>query len=112
MLRKEIIVTVRRRDGRVETRSVVVDKAGGGDLVTLWGFRLICCLFAKVPRGDTLSFDFVDLTGTSRSQFCIHFQLHVMDSQNISRRTANTNTATIFQLHVMDSRIRVHCRSE
>jgi hypothetical protein len=72
VFRKEIIVAVRRRDGRVETRRVVVDKAGDGDLVTLWGFRLICCLFAKVPRGGTVSFDFVDLTGTSRSQFCIH----------------------------------------
>jgi len=72
VFRKEIMVTVRRRDGRVETRRVVVDKAGGGDLVTLWGFRLICCLLAKVTRGSTVSFGFVDLGGTSRSQNCIH----------------------------------------
>jgi hypothetical protein len=76
VFRKEIIVTVRRRDGRVETRRVVVDKnVGGGsdgDLVTLWGFRLICCLFAKAPRGGTVSFSFVDLGGVSRSQVCIH----------------------------------------
>jgi hypothetical protein len=72
VFRKEIIVTVKRRDGRVETRRVVVDKAGGGDLVTLWGFRLICCLFARVARGSTFGFGFVDLGGTSRSQDCIH----------------------------------------
>jgi hypothetical protein len=72
VFRKEIIVTVKRRDGRVETYRVVVDKAGGGDLVTLWGFRLICCLFAKVARGSSVSFGFVDLGGISRSQACIH----------------------------------------
>ena len=72
MFRKEIVIVVKRKDGRVETRKVVVDKSGGGDLVTLWGFRLICCLFAKVPKGASVSFGFVDLGGTSRSQNCIH----------------------------------------
>jgi hypothetical protein len=72
---KEIVVTVRRRDGRVETRRVVVDgKVGGdwgGDLTTLWAFRLICCMFAVVLRGTTVSFGFVDLGGVSRTQNCI-----------------------------------------
>jgi hypothetical protein len=67
---KELVVTVRRKDGSVETRRVVVDKVGGGDLVTAWGFRLICCLFAVVPRGAGVVMDFVDLDGTSRSFSC------------------------------------------
>jgi hypothetical protein len=75
VFRKEIVVTVRRRDGRVETRRVVVDgKVGGdrdGDLVTLWAFRLISCLFAQVTRGGSASFSFVDLGGASRTQVCI-----------------------------------------
>ena len=71
MFRKELVVTVRRKDGKVETRRVVVDKAGGGDLVTTWGFRLICCLFADVARGGGVSMDFVDLDGMSRSFGCI-----------------------------------------
>jgi hypothetical protein len=75
VFRKELVITVRRRDGRVETRRVVVDeKVGGGqggDLVTLWAFRLICCAFAVVPKGGTVSFDFVDLGGVSRRQQCI-----------------------------------------
>jgi hypothetical protein len=75
VFRKEIVVTVRRRDGRVETRRVVVDKNvdgdRGGDLVTLWAFRLICCVFAFVPKGSTVSFSFVDLGEVSRTQVCI-----------------------------------------
>jgi hypothetical protein len=75
VFRKEIIVTVRRKDGRVETYRVSVDKnvsgGGGGDLVTYWGFRLISCLFADVVRSGTVSFSFVDLGGTGRSQVCI-----------------------------------------
>jgi hypothetical protein len=75
VFRKEIIVTVKRKDGRVETRRVVVnEKVGGdrdGDLVTLWAFRLICCMFAVVLRGVTVSFGFVDLGGMSRTQSCI-----------------------------------------
>jgi hypothetical protein len=76
VFRKEIIVTVRRRDGRVEARRVVVDeKVGdgqGGDLVTLWAFRIISCLFAVVPKGVTTSISFVDLSGVSRTQGCIY----------------------------------------
>jgi hypothetical protein len=76
VFRKEIIVTVRRKDGRVETYRVVADKVGdggrGGDLVTRWGFRLICCLFADVPRGAGVGIGFVDLDGTSRTQVCIY----------------------------------------
>ena len=75
MFRKELIVTVRRRDGRVETRRVVVDKKvggdQGGDLVTLWAFRLISCFFAEATRGTSVSFSFVDLGGSSRTQVCI-----------------------------------------
>jgi hypothetical protein len=77
---KEIVITVRRRDGRVETYRVAVDKVGdggrGGDLVTTWGFRLICCLFADVPRGAGVSIGFVDLGGTSRTQACIYGGTH------------------------------------
>jgi hypothetical protein len=79
VFRKELIVTVRRRDGRVETRRVVVDeKVGdgqGGDLVTLWAFRIISCLFAVVPKGVTTSISFVDLSGVSRTQGCIYSHL-------------------------------------
>ncbi len=75
MFSKEITVTVRRRDGRVEARRVVVgEKEGGdrgGDLVTLWAFRLISCFFAEVARGGRVSFSFTDLTGSSRTQTCI-----------------------------------------
>jgi hypothetical protein len=75
VFRKEIIVTVKRKDGRVEVRRVVVDKVGGvdggGDLVTLWAFRLLCCVFADVSRGGSVSFGFVDLGGASRTQRCI-----------------------------------------
>jgi hypothetical protein len=75
VFRKEIMVTVSRRDGRVEVRRVVVDEkvggGSGGDLVTLWGFRLICCVFSYVLRGSTVSFSFTDLTGASRTQRCI-----------------------------------------
>jgi hypothetical protein len=72
---KEIVVTVRRRDGRVEVRRVVVNEnvggGQGGDLVTSWAFRLLSCLFAPVSRGATVSFSFVDLDGVSRTQRCI-----------------------------------------
>jgi hypothetical protein len=75
VFRRELIVTVRRKDGRVETYRVAVDKAGdggrGGDLVTTWAFRLICCLFADTPRSTWLSIGFTDLGGTSRTQNCI-----------------------------------------
>jgi hypothetical protein len=75
VFRKEIIVTVKRKDGRVEVRRVVVDEkvsgGGGGDLVTLWAFRLICCVFTFALRGSTVSFDFIDLGGVSRTQRCI-----------------------------------------
>jgi hypothetical protein len=75
VFRKEIIVTVRRKDGKVETYRVAVDKAGdgssGGDLVTYWGFRLISCLFASVVRTGSVSFSFVDLGGATRSQNCV-----------------------------------------
>ena len=75
MFRKELVVTVRRRDGRVETRRVVVDRnvggGSGGDLVTLWAFRLICCVFEDVFRGASVSFGFVDLGGASWTQVCI-----------------------------------------
>ena len=71
MFRKELVVTVRRKDGKVETRRVVVGGAGGGDLVTTWGFRLICCLFADVARGGGVSMGFVDLDGRSGSFDCI-----------------------------------------
>jgi hypothetical protein len=75
VFKKELIITVRRKDGKVETYKVVVDKAGdgscGGDLVTYWGFRLISCLFASVVRGGVVSFSFVDLGGAPRSQNCI-----------------------------------------
>jgi hypothetical protein len=75
VLTKEIIVTVKRKDGRVETRRVVVnEKVGddrGGDLVTLWAFRLICCMFAFAPKGTYVTFSFVDLGGASRTQNCI-----------------------------------------
>jgi hypothetical protein len=79
VFRKEILVVVRRRDGRVETRRVVVDKKVGdgqsGDLVTLWAFRIISCLFAVVPKGVTTSISFVDLGGVSRTQGCIYSHL-------------------------------------
>jgi hypothetical protein len=75
VFRKEIIVTVRRKDGRVEVRRVVVDEkvggGSGGDLVTLWAFRLICCIFSVAPRGTTVSFSFTDLSGASYTQRCI-----------------------------------------
>jgi len=75
VLRKEIIVTVKRKNGRVETYRVVADeKVGGGqggDLVTLWAFRLLCCVFASVLKGSTVSFSFTDLSGLSRTQICI-----------------------------------------
>jgi hypothetical protein len=75
VFRKELVVTVRRRDGRVEMYKVAVDKnvggGGGGDLVTLWAFRLICCLFAVATRGTDVSFSFTDLGGVSRSTGCI-----------------------------------------
>jgi hypothetical protein len=75
MFKKELIITVKRKDGRVETRRVVVDeKVGGdrdGDLVTLWAFRLISCLFAEAVKGTSVSFSFVDLGGASRTQICI-----------------------------------------
>ena len=75
MFRKELVVTVKRRDGRVETRRVVVDKNvggdGGGDLVTMWAFRLICCFFAHTPAGTRVSFRFTDLDGVDRIQNCI-----------------------------------------
>jgi hypothetical protein len=71
VFRKEIIITIKRKDGRVETRRVVVDKVGSGDLVTLWGFRLFCCLFAEAVRGATVNIEFVDLGGVSRSFACI-----------------------------------------
>jgi hypothetical protein len=75
VFRKELVVTVKRRDGRVETRRVVVDKNvggdGGGDLVTTWAFRLICCFFAHTPAGTRVSFSFTDLDGVSRTQICI-----------------------------------------
>lgn len=69
------MVAVRRRDGRVEERRIVVDKKVGGnqseDLVTLWAFRLVRCLFAEVARGGGVSISFVDLTGASRTHICI-----------------------------------------
>ena len=69
------MVAVRRRDGRVEERRIVVDKKVGDnqseDLVTLWAFRLVRCLFAEVARGGSVSFSFTDMSGTSRSQDCI-----------------------------------------
>jgi hypothetical protein len=75
VFRKEIIVTVRRRDGRVETYRVAVDKNvggdGGGDLVTTWAFRLICCFFADTPRSTWRAIGFTDLGGTGRSQYCV-----------------------------------------
>jgi hypothetical protein len=74
VFRKEIIITIKRKDGRVETRRVVVDKAGSGDLVTLWGFRLFCCLFAEATRGTSVGIGFVDLGGVSRSFACISGQ--------------------------------------
>jgi hypothetical protein len=86
VFRKEIIVTVRRKDGRVETYRVVADKAGdggrGGDLVTTWGFRLICCLFADVPRRAVVDISFVDLDGVSRMQTCIDNIAYVFVGSN------------------------------
>jgi hypothetical protein len=80
VFRKELIVTVRGRDGRVEVRRVVVDKnvggGSGGDLVTTWGFRLISCLFARVARGGTYSISFIELDGVSRSFACISGDLY------------------------------------
>jgi hypothetical protein len=75
VFRKELVVTVKRRDGRVETRRVAVDKNvggdGGGDLVTTWAFRLICCLFADTPARTWVSFSFTDLGGAGRTQNCL-----------------------------------------
>jgi hypothetical protein len=75
VFRKELIVVVRGKDGKVEERRVVVDKnvggGSGGDLVTLWGFRLISCLFADVVRWGSYSISFTELDGTSRSFVCI-----------------------------------------
>jgi hypothetical protein len=75
VFRKELVVTVKRRDGRVETRRVVVGRNvggdGGGDLVTTWAFRLICCFFANTPAGTRVSFSFTDLDGVSRTQNCL-----------------------------------------
>jgi hypothetical protein len=75
VFRKELIVTVRRRDGGVETYRVVVDKVGGGgrggDLVTTWAFRLISCLFLDVPLGAEHSISFTDIGGRARGNFCI-----------------------------------------
>jgi hypothetical protein len=75
VLRRELVVAVRRRDGRVEERRIVVDKKVGDnqseDLVTLWVFRLVRCLFAEAGRGGRVTFSFTDMGGTSRSQECI-----------------------------------------
>jgi hypothetical protein len=75
VFRKELVITVRRRDGRVEERRIVVDKKVGdnqnGDLLTLWAFRLIRCYFLDVTRGTTVVIDVVDLGGTSRRPTCI-----------------------------------------
>jgi hypothetical protein len=75
VFRKELVVTVRRRDGGIEVRRVVVDKSvgggSGGDLVTTWGFRLMSCLFANVVRWGIYSISFTELDGTSRSFACI-----------------------------------------
>jgi hypothetical protein len=72
---KELVVTVRRRDGRVETYRVAVDKAGDGghdgDLVTTWAFRLISCFFMDTPRSTWHGISFTDLGGTGRSNLCV-----------------------------------------
>jgi hypothetical protein len=75
VFRKEITMLVRRKDGRVETYRVAVDKnVGGGrdgDLVTTWAFRLICCFFVDTPAGTWVGFGFTDLGGTGRWQYCV-----------------------------------------
>jgi hypothetical protein len=71
VFRKEIIIVVERKDGRVETRRITVDKAGGGDLVTLWAFRLICCLFADVVVMGGVTINIRDLDNMSRVVECI-----------------------------------------
>jgi hypothetical protein len=72
---KELVVTIVRRDGSVETYKVpvevVVDKAGGGDLITRWGFRLFYCIFAEASRTLNIEISFRDLTGATWSQRCI-----------------------------------------
>jgi hypothetical protein len=72
---RELVVSVRRRDGRVEERRIVVDSKVGdnqsGDLVTLWAFRLVRCFFVEVGRGGRVGFSFTDLSGVSRTQNCI-----------------------------------------
>jgi hypothetical protein len=72
---KELVVTVSRKDGGVEMykvpAEVVVDKAGGGDLITRWGFWLFYCFFAEASRTQNISISFRDLTGASWSQRCI-----------------------------------------
>jgi hypothetical protein len=77
VFRKEIIIVVEGKDGRVETRRITVDKVGdggrGGDLVTLWALRLICCLFANVPNWGSASISFVDLFRVSRTVACISY---------------------------------------
>jgi hypothetical protein len=75
VLRRELVVAVRRRDGRVEERRIVVDKKVGDnqseDLVTLWAFRLVRCLFVEAGRGGRVTFSFTDIGGAGRSQDCI-----------------------------------------
>jgi hypothetical protein len=90
VFRKEILITVRRKDGRVETYRVAVDRNVGGDygsdLVTTWGFRLMCNLFALVPRGTTLSIDFVDLSGASwRYPYIVTDSLMIIGSGCVER---------------------------
>jgi hypothetical protein len=73
---RELVVVVRRRDGRVEERRVVVGKKVGdnqnGDLLTLWAFRLIRCYFLDVTRGGRADIQIVDLGGTTRTASCIN----------------------------------------
>jgi hypothetical protein len=72
---KELVVTIVRRDGRVETYRVAVNRdvgdGSGGDLITRWGFLLFRCFFAEATRTLNISISFRDLTGASRSQYCI-----------------------------------------